>query len=367
MKICFVHEEYPEETNFGGIATYQKLMAEYYANNGDVVFVVTRGKKDEEYVENNVHVIRIAAENDSNNISSVIEYRKKVTKVLMKLQKKKMIDIIETPDWGANTIYFERYRHIPIVVRLHTPLKIWLNYNNNDFGISKDIILEWENSMLKNADAITSCSQLLKDMVIEQYNIERQIIVIPNPYDNVNFSAISNNNNNNLIYVGSLEERKGVLLLARALNNVLSNITDSCIYIVGKDTKRNNKNISTIKYMLNLINKKYHHRIKFIGHVSNNEINKYLNKAYLAVFPSLFDNYPYTILEAMASGKHIICSDNIGSVDLVSPNNYVFKVNSIDDLSEKIMLSFNNKKEFINYNNIKLVNDVCNKKIYVNK
>lgn len=32
MRICFVHEEYPEETNFGGIATYQKLMAEYYAN-----------------------------------------------------------------------------------------------------------------------------------------------------------------------------------------------------------------------------------------------------------------------------------------------------------------------------------------------
>ena len=28
MKICLVHEEYPEETNFGGIATYQKAMAE---------------------------------------------------------------------------------------------------------------------------------------------------------------------------------------------------------------------------------------------------------------------------------------------------------------------------------------------------
>lgn len=26
MKICLVHEEYPEETNFGGIATYQKTM-----------------------------------------------------------------------------------------------------------------------------------------------------------------------------------------------------------------------------------------------------------------------------------------------------------------------------------------------------
>ena len=28
MKVCLVHEEYPNETNFGGIATYQQRLAE---------------------------------------------------------------------------------------------------------------------------------------------------------------------------------------------------------------------------------------------------------------------------------------------------------------------------------------------------
>jgi len=37
-----------------------------------------------------------------------------------------MIDIIEVPDWGAETVLFEPYRKIPLVVRLNTPLKIWL-------------------------------------------------------------------------------------------------------------------------------------------------------------------------------------------------------------------------------------------------
>ena len=134
MKICFVHEEYPEETNFGGIATYQKIMAEYYANHGDMVHVITRGKQDRKYIENNVHIIRIASDNDANNIDSIRDYRRKVSKVLIELQNNDMIDIIETPDWGANTIYFEQYRRVPMVVRLHTPLKIWLNYNNNNFG-----------------------------------------------------------------------------------------------------------------------------------------------------------------------------------------------------------------------------------------
>ena len=200
MKICFVHEEYPEETNLGGIATYQKIMAEYYANNGDDVFVVTRGSYDRKYVENNVKIIRISSENDITNVDSVKSYRRKVAHVLFELQKVEKIDIIETPDWGANTIYFEPYRAVPLVVRLHTPLKIWLNYNNNNFGASKDIILKWEDKILKNADVITSCSKLLKDMVINQYHIRRNIIVIPNPYNNKDFNVISKNDNNNLIY-----------------------------------------------------------------------------------------------------------------------------------------------------------------------
>lgn len=89
MKICFVHEEYPEETNFGGIATYQKIMAEYYANNGDDVFVVTRGKHDRKYVENNVKIIRVSSENDVTNIDSVKNYRKKLLMYYLNYRKMK--------------------------------------------------------------------------------------------------------------------------------------------------------------------------------------------------------------------------------------------------------------------------------------
>ena len=278
MKICFVHEEYPIETNYGGIATYQKIMAEYYANHGDDVYVVARGKTDNEYIENKVHVIRVSSETSLNKIEFVKNYRKKVAKVLIKLQKDKKIQIIESPDWGANTIYFEKYRKIPLVIRLHTPLKIWLNYNKNDFGESKSLLLKWENEMLKNCDTITSCSILLKKMVSTQYKINKKITVIPNPYNNVDFNVISKKANNNLIYVGSLEERKGVILLAKALNRLLEIIDNNYIYFVGRDTNRNSKNISTKEYILKIIKKKYHNRVKFVGQVDNQRVNDYLNK-----------------------------------------------------------------------------------------
>ena len=106
MKICFVHEEYPLETNFGGIATYQKIMASYYASQGDLVTVIARGNEDTCYYEDGVKVYRIKSLNDSNDITSIKEFRKKVALLLVKLQTSNEIEIIETPDWGATTVYF---------------------------------------------------------------------------------------------------------------------------------------------------------------------------------------------------------------------------------------------------------------------
>ena len=107
MRICFVNEEYPEETNFGGIATYQKLMCEELVRQGHTVYVVCRGlKKSYTYRENGVIVYRIFVKDFKNKTFASIIYRKKIKNILLNLQDK--LDIIETPDWGANTIYFEK-------------------------------------------------------------------------------------------------------------------------------------------------------------------------------------------------------------------------------------------------------------------
>ena len=55
MNICLVHEEYPEETNFGGIATYQKISAEEYVKQNNNVIVICRGlKKDLDSQSDNI-------------------------------------------------------------------------------------------------------------------------------------------------------------------------------------------------------------------------------------------------------------------------------------------------------------------------
>ena len=67
---------------------------------------------------------------------------------------------------------------------------------------------------------------------------------------------------------------------------------DIKIDFIGKDTTRNNKNISTQKYIESIVNKKYKDNINFLGHIPNFELNEYLNRALVGVYPSLFDNFP---------------------------------------------------------------------------
>ena len=93
--------------------------------------------------------------------------------------------------------------------------------------------------------------------------------------------------------------------------------------------------------MLSIINKCFHDRIIFVGQVDNKEINYYLNNSFLAVFPSLFDNFPYVILEAMTTGKYVVCSDNIGIKDIYSKNKYLFATGNYLDLANKVINVFN--------------------------
>ena len=363
MKICLVHEEYPEETNFGGIATYQKRVAEEYVKQGHTVYVIARGlKKYQHYTENGVNITRIYVKQSNNQIDNYIKYREKVATELKRLQRKKLIDIIEVPDWGAESVLFEKYRKVPLVVRLHTPLKVWLKYNKNNFGEVSKLMLTWEDLMIKNANLVTCCSTILKNIIVKDFNISsKKIIVTPNPANTINFKKDNSiMKENRLLFVGSLEERKGVCVLAKALNIIFKKLSNIHIDFIGKNTKRNNKDISTIDYIKQIIKPEYQDRVSFLGQLPNSELNYYYNRSKVAIFPSLFDNFPYVTLEAMATGIRIVGSRNSGMTEMID-DNCLYKTPDHKDLARLICNEY--KKSLTNpYNeqNIKKVNSKFN-------
>lgn len=376
MKICLVHEEYPEETNFGGIATYQKNVAEEYVRQGHSVVVIAKGlKTNRHYFENGVEIYRIYIKPTNNQIEYYTTYREKVAILLCQLQSEG-IDIIEVPDWGAEAILFEPYRNIPLVVRLHTPLKVWLKFNRNNFGEITNQLIEWEQQALLNANLITCCSNILKTLICKNFPVEaKDILVTPNPANLTNFYKNEKiNKTNSLLFVGSLEERKGVIVLAKALNIFFRKYPNVKCYFAGKDTTRNSENISTKEYIKQIVNGKYINNLEFLGQMPNFALNEYYNKCNVAVFPSLFDNFPYVTLEAMSTGIHVVGSKNSGMVEMLNDNKSLYVPPNYKDLAKKLINKYKlSQKEKYNFSNINRVKElyspesVCTKMIKLYK
>lgn len=346
MNICLVHEEYPEETNFGGIATYERACAEEYVKQGHTVYVIARGLKETyEYVENGVNIYRIFVEQTEDQIANYVTYRNKVCEKLKELQDNNLIDIIEVPDWGAETVLFEEYRKVPLVVRLHTPLKVWLKFNKNNFGEVTKQMLEWEDKMLRHADLITCCSSALKRLIVKGFKIDKdRIKVTPNPANIGNFYYDKNIKKENvLLYLGSLEERKGVIVLAKALNHVFEKYPSLTCRFIGKDTTRNKLNISTVKYITELVDEKYRDNLEFLGQIPNYNLNKYLNSARACVYPSLFDNFPYVVLETMVTGTPIVGSSNSGMVEMLEDSSSIYNTGDYKNLADVIIRTLKTK------------------------
>lgn len=351
MKICLVHEEYPDETNFGGIATYQKRLAESLVNLGYEVTVLSRGLEcDKEYIENGVRVIRLFVKETEDIYNNYVDYRTRVSNKLIELQENNEIDIIEVPDWGAETVLFEKYRKVPLIVRLHTPLAIWAKANKStlDPSIHKQM-LKWETKMIESADKVTSCTNILKDLVIKEMKIKRDDIeVIPNPANLKDFYSKNNKKEKNktILYCGSIEQRKGVIVLAQAIPKIIDELGNIKVIFVGKDTIRNDKEISTISYIKTIIPEKYHKNIEFKGQILNSELNNIYNSACIGVYPSLFDNFPYVVLESMACGLPFVGSINSGMKEMLDNNTkYLYDAKNSDELAEKIIDLYKNKKE----------------------
>ena len=71
------------------------------------------------------------------------------------------------------------------------------------------------------------------------------------------------------------------------------------------------------QYIYELIPEKYHNKLTFFGQIENKKLNDIYAGAQVLVVPSSFDNFPYVVLEAMASGTPVIGSESSGITEMI--------------------------------------------------
>lgn len=175
----------------------------------------------------------------------------------------------------------------------------------------------------------------------------------------------------NILFVGRIDKIKGINYLIKAVDILVNKYgyNDIQCLIVGPDkiiSVASNEDISSIVNYIN--DKNLKENIKFLGELSIDDLKRVYNTCDVFILPSIAEVAPLTVLEAMAFGKPVICS-NVGAVSeyvIDEFNGLLVAPKDDDKLAEKIKYMYDNPniKDTMGNNNLKLIkgfdwNNVC--------
>lgn len=152
-----------------------------------------------------------------------------------------------------------------------------------------------------------------------------------------------------LVSVGELSNRKNHKVILKALEKVKGNFK----YIIcGQGAKK--EELIKLSKELNLQEK-----VEFLGY--RQDVKEILKASDIFCFPSKQEGLPVALMEAMASGLPVICSDIRGNKDLIEnkKGGYLLKSYDMDEYSIKIQELIENKvlrEEMGNFNLEKIKN-----------
>lgn len=140
------------------------------------------------------------------------------------------------------------------------------------------------------------------------------------------------------LVVGSLSHHKNLNVILDA--NALIDKKDFLIVIIGAHNPKVFKQVKT-RRMNNLIN---------AGYVNDNELKALYKRAVGLIFPSLYEGFGLPLVEAMACGCPVICSDIPSSHEICANAALYFDPSSANDLASKmkIILEQSNQAKKIN-------------------
>ncbi|MEI6260567.1 MAG: glycosyltransferase family 4 protein [Deltaproteobacteria bacterium] len=370
LKICIVSREYPPETLWGGIGTFTLNLAHGLKNIGHEVDVVAFSQYQDSLSEDNgIRIHRIVSPAMPFLKKTLWEYAnvalspfaywysKKISVKIEELYKEQLFDIIDFPEHIGEGFCTIRKNLYPTAVRLFTPLSLIgkLGMNKVTNNIDYYLIGLLEKASIRSATAVNSPSDNLAGMVKQNFKINREIEIIYNPIDTEKFSPTGGIHSSlaeplRVVFAGRLEDRKGVHILAQAIPKVLQAVHNAQFDILGHDCAGVFGYSSMKAYMISVL--RDHgaaDNVNFIDPISYDALPGYYGNGDVSVVPSLYDNSPYTCLEAMSCGLPVIGTSAGGMPEYIDNgiNGIVIPPNDSDALACALidLLSHHEKRQ----------------------
>ena len=328
LRVCLVSEEYPPDTGGGGIGTYTELLAQGLGDAGHEVVVLARA----ETVPTTTTFGRVTVQrllpgalgwvpwpirSRLSRSLKIAAWAVAVRQALVSLTRERPVDVVESPEYFAQSVALAlRGLSVPTVVKLHTPTYLCDQLNGYPSGSGRRAT--WfgeraERRATRHATLVTSPSASLLAEVSERWGLDpSRTRVVPNPLDGDLFSDTRtiSRADDLVLYVGRLEPRKGVEVLADAMAKVRNMRPGVRVRFIGRDQPSGVSGVTMAQKLRSAIEGAggVFRQVIFDDAVKREELPAAYAGAAIAVVPSLYENFPYTCLEAMASGCAVIGS-----------------------------------------------------------
>lgn len=338
MRICLISREFPPDTGWGGIGTFMYDLALGLAECGQDVEVIslTSGEPTtEKHAGITVHRVRADEELERFQlVLTILPYSHSILKQLsslfskfLQLHQQRPFDVVETPEMFGEGIFVGTAKVAPLVVRLHTPHFKFIDERLHliDDSFDHRLLALQEQLAIMQADAVTCPSEDLAKYVAARTGYPlKAISIIRNHVDTRKFiqdgPRLIKKRKDTIacVFVGRLEERKGVYVLAKAIPEVVKRFPNVHFYLVGKDTNTAGMGKSVcaeLKQMLWASGCTKH--VTFTGPVAHSEMPAVYRSADICILPSLYENAPITCIEAMSSGVAVISTSAGGTKEYI--------------------------------------------------
>jgi glycosyltransferase involved in cell wall biosynthesis len=240
---------------------------------------------------------------------------------LLKLHSQNKIDIVEIPEFGGAAYSCTPPLPFPIVINFHMSSMMVDELNGIKPDDERLAQYSFEEKAIKNGTAYRSPSDAVRRDVSKRFNIDMTgISVIPNPVSTQPFDAISKLHSGDVrfhvLFIGRLERRKGAELLCAGIKDILD-IDDHIHVTIAGETELNDADgyRSAIERVLD---SQQRQRVWFLGSVERSNLFILYCRSSILLAPSLFENAPYSILEAMSSMLPIVASSSGGIPEIIT-------------------------------------------------
>jgi glycosyltransferase involved in cell wall biosynthesis len=346
----------------GGTGAYVYYLSRQLQKSGHNVHIITRHKMNSTEIVDGVNITYIKCE--GNPLTKYWSFARSTFKKLEELNKKFAFDIIHAnlplvpnfaiPKESANALVStvhstwkgeaEAIKHEGLR-KLNTNEKFMLEFNS--------LLRSSEKKLMKRSDALIAVSMYTKKELTEFYDIdEEKIHIIYNGVDVQKFKPNKDRaglrrelgleeKQKIILFVGRLYQRKGLDTLFQSISKVVQNFKDAKFVISGEGFRQNKEKLLKLAEKLKIENS-----VLFVGYFPDEKLPDLYAASDIFVLPALYENFPFAILEAQATGLPVISTKVGGIPELVTNNKnglLVEPANS-EQLTEEIMILLKNPK-----------------------